>query len=630
MRTHRDLRRAAFALSLIFWTLGAGCPARAAEVAPWLLSTFDAGAGFSTGALAGQGGWTTSAKSAVVVACGVNAGGACNETGAATPGRGQILALNPDPGSGATVDIGKVVTSQGSGFQVIEFDAMVTGAVDPSVGKIEFQTPLNNGWDKKFQLFFGTSIRVNYSPAGASQTLVAATQARHWYHLRCNLDVNAGQMSIWVDDALATPTALPLHPGAIIGIALTGWEFRAGKVYVDNLVGASNLARLEQPGRGTTLAGLTEVTVAALSGVSTVEFYVDGALASTSSAPPFHFSWNSADNPYPPPNHAGFPGRPFALGYWRNQWMNDQTTINGCCFAETAPYTNLYLADTRSDYQVSSGEPTATWLPRMREAVDQAFQAGKQILLNLEIPFTCTGNFGSNVTWCADLDQVLDMVRPYWAQIVAVDLADEPSWSQNATKIQAAIASFQSSRQARGLAPVPIGLVYAHRSSLDAAVLAATSLNFVSLEAYLNPPGQSNPYEFSPLSQANRSLLRSQLLAQRNIAVQANKMVVYIAQAYSRNFGWASIDLVRDLQAVPYLLAANDPWVLGVTLFSYLRASGAREYPDLRVPHRMIGEVVTGIVQVPPAANGPRTLSIRALDAAGNSTWDSLKVLVQN
>ena len=626
-KTWRPILLAVMSLTCL---LALASPGQAVDLSPWLLTTFDAGAGFNTGNLSGQGGWVTGARSPSVVSCGADVGAQCG--GSLTmPGRGQVLVLNPNPGSGFTRDVGTSVPQQGGGFHVIELDAMVTGATEPSVGKIEVQTNPGGSWDKKFQIYFGTSIRVNYSSTGASQVIVATTQMGRWYHIRCNLNIATGGLNVWVDDVLATPTAITVGAGPIVGVAMTGWEFRAGKVYIDNLAAQQLVARLNSPGRGTTVAGTATVTAAASAGtLSSADFYVDGALQSTVTSAPFQFQWNTAGNPYPLPNHGGFSGQPLAYGYFRNQWKGQQVTTDGCCFLETAPYTNLYYADTRSDYEISSGEPISVWLPRMAAGLQQAFNLGKQILVNLEIPYACTGDQGSTVTWCADMDQVLATVQPFWSRVVAVELADEPAWSQNATKIQAAINSFNSSRAARGLSPVPIGLTYAHASSLSATVLSATTLQFVSIEAYLNPPGTSNPYEFSPLSQVNRQRLISQVQAQRNIAVSANKLVLYIAQAYTRNYGWADANLVRDLQPIPYLLAANDPWVMGVVMFSYLRASGSREISDLLVPQRLVGNRLLGGTLTPPAGNGPRTLAIRATDTAGNTSWDFLKVFVQN
>jgi len=66
-----------------------------------------------------------------------------------------------------------------------------------------------------------------------------------------------------------------------------------------------------------------------------------------------------------------------------------------------------------------------------------------------------------------------------------------------------------------------------------------------------------------------------------------------------------------------------------VSMFSYGRPSGTREHPDLKTPHRLIGERVLGTT-VPGAGNGPRTLVVRVSDDAGNSATHRVTVTAAN
>jgi hypothetical protein len=149
-------------------------------------------------------------------------------------GRGKVLKV--DPGPGRTIIIGKDVPDQSSGRHRFEFDVMVSGATEASLAKIEVQTYPNSGWDKKYQLYFGSSMRINYSGTGAAQTIVASTISGRWYHIRIEMDLNTGSADVWVDGSLAA-SGIPMHPGPIASLSISGWD-RAGEVYLDNLRGS--------------------------------------------------------------------------------------------------------------------------------------------------------------------------------------------------------------------------------------------------------------------------------------------------------------------------------------------------------------------------------------------------------
>jgi hypothetical protein len=300
-----------------------------------------------------------------------------------------------------------------------------------------------------------------------------------------------------------------------------------------------------------------------------------------------------------------------------------------------ADHTSLYHARSRAQYELSADEDPAitNWLPRMEAGIAEAQSLGKQVLVNLEIPYTCTRSASANVTWCAQLDTVLAMVVNYWGSIVAFELADEPVWAGNAAAINTAVSTLRNRLAGLGFGGPgnfrPVGLVFAHGAEPTSAFLSTTSLDFASFEAYLNGPA-GTPYEFSPLPWVNVARLNQLVTNLKSRAAGAGRQVVLIGQSYTRNYGWANVDLVRDLQTPPYLLSRSDPNVKALELFSYVRASGAREISDLRVPHRLIGARVLGSAPAQPPGNGPRTVAIRAVDAAGNSSWDFLKVYVGN
>jgi hypothetical protein len=182
----------------------------------WEDDTFDR---LAIGPLNGQNGWRAVRDSPQVIPF---------------AGMGNVLKVNPGPDR--TIIIGKDVPDQGAGRHIFEFDVMVSGASEASLAKIEVQTNPNAGWDKKFQVYFGSSMRINYNRSGGAQTIVSSTGSGRWYHIRFELDLNTGNVDVWVDGSLAA-SGIPMHPGPIISLSISGWD-RAGEVYLDNLLGS--------------------------------------------------------------------------------------------------------------------------------------------------------------------------------------------------------------------------------------------------------------------------------------------------------------------------------------------------------------------------------------------------------
>jgi hypothetical protein len=107
--------------------------------------------------------------------------------------------------------------------------------------------------------------------------------------------------------------------------------------------------------------------------------------------------------------------------------------------------------------------------------------------------------------------------------------------------------------------------------------------------------------------------------------------------AYDRNGQWRNLDTLRDLQVPTYLAAYGDPRVVSINMFAYGRElpiaacvhGGTHCHPELKTPHRLIGERVLGM-PIAGAGNGPRTLRVRAFDDGGASAIDSVSVSVSN
>jgi hypothetical protein len=183
----------------------------------WEVDPFDQ---LSLGSLNGQNGWVSNRASPEVVY---------------GPKQGKVLYV--DPQSGSTVSIGKQVPAQTDGLHRFQFNVMVTQTKKPSLAKIEIQTNSSARWKKKFQIYFGSSIRVNYSPNGGAVTIVPATQHGTWYHILCEMDLDTGLLDVWVDGVLAASN-ITMYPGPITSLGISGWA-RPGEVYLDTLHGIS-------------------------------------------------------------------------------------------------------------------------------------------------------------------------------------------------------------------------------------------------------------------------------------------------------------------------------------------------------------------------------------------------------
>jgi sorbitol-specific phosphotransferase system component IIA len=201
----------------------------------WIDDTFD---DLVVGPLDGQGGW------------------------ASVPGRdsADVELVDPNKPNAKLVRVegrgdnpiimGRDVADQ-TGCNTLEFDVKISEAAAASVAKIEVQTDPRPGevgkWaNKKFQIYFGTSIRVNYGAGGEAAILVAATEMDRWYHVSASMNVTDEVVSLSVDGSIVTPP-LPMGRGPIVSLGLSGWDRSdedadggsTGIAFFDDLVGQS-------------------------------------------------------------------------------------------------------------------------------------------------------------------------------------------------------------------------------------------------------------------------------------------------------------------------------------------------------------------------------------------------------
>jgi hypothetical protein len=183
------------------------------------------------GPLAGQNGWFTvpGRSSATVIA---------NPYGA-----GRVLLM--DAGPGQTVIMGKNVNDQAQGTHTVELAVLVDKPSDEalnSLAKLEIKTSGNPNWDKKFQLYFGTHMRLNFGPTPSEATEFLSSQAlvsNQWYRVKAvvDLDANPNRVDIYVDNELKLQD-IAVGPGPITHISISAWD-RPGRVFFDDLRGCS-------------------------------------------------------------------------------------------------------------------------------------------------------------------------------------------------------------------------------------------------------------------------------------------------------------------------------------------------------------------------------------------------------
>lgn len=241
--------------------------------------------------------------------------------------------------------------------------------------------------------------------------------------------------------------------------------------------------------------------------------------------------------------------------------------------AEVADYTNLYYALARGGYEDDSSATNEECSANLRRALKRVVESGtRKILLNL--------NRRDSEARIPPIDSVLSDAAPFWERVELIELADEPRWDKLQTEAQ--IRAVRQSMRERGLSDRPIGLVLEQRFSLKTDAINADGLDFVSLEAYVNPPGHNDP-------KTNAEELRSYIDTMK-ARIPAGKKLLLVMMAYDRNGQWTNVRTLVDLQYQAYLLACNDPRIIGITMFSYGRPGGTRDHAELRMAHQRIAK----------------------------------------
>ncbi|MBI2065167.1 MAG: hypothetical protein HYT62_03895 [Candidatus Yanofskybacteria bacterium] len=275
----------------------------------------------------------------------------------------------------------------------------------------------------------------------------------------------------------------------------------------------------------------------------------------------------------PAPNH------PIYLGYYKVD------ANYGDFKDEVKNSVNMFMTET--DYRL----PVNQYKQNLDQDIQEMIALNKDIALGLD--------------WGNDpiVDAALATATPYWNNIDFIMMTDEPSWDKLTTEQN--IANLKSRISQRGLASKKILINFTPNQILTGTGYQASNLDIVSFEAYMN------------FDQQNSSTLASDLtnqIRQMKSAINNNKVgskeKMIVVQGYARNYCpsaptlcWTNLNSLKSLQSIPYLEAATDPSVIGLTIFSWSRATGTKDLSQnyngdcIKREHERIWGAISGTTQ---------------------------------
>jgi hypothetical protein len=203
-------------LKCLVFALTLGAVAGPATAQIWEFDPFD---NLALGNLSGQNGWAALPSPQVI-------GWSFNN---------RVVRLNQN---GVQVSSNKDVADQFVGTHTCRFTAIVQNANlgTASEAKLEIRSPVGGlGWDKKVQVFFGSSIRVNYHPNGAAVTVVNPTVSSTPYDFRVDVNLGSNLADVYVNGILVA-VSLPVQAGPITSLDVTGFvRGNPATVLIENL-----------------------------------------------------------------------------------------------------------------------------------------------------------------------------------------------------------------------------------------------------------------------------------------------------------------------------------------------------------------------------------------------------------
>ncbi|MFQ5605799.1 MAG: right-handed parallel beta-helix repeat-containing protein [bacterium] len=175
----------------------------------WMLDEFD---NLALGSLDGQNAW--------FVQPGAEAAQVISDPTDST-GRGKVIKLDPSPVQ--HINMGRTIVPQSDSVHTLEFLVRVEPS-DTSMAKVEVNTVGNPKWDKKFQLYFGTTMRLNFGPTQPEAVnFISQVERNRWYHVKAVIDLEKEVVDIFVDNELKLDS-IAINPGPISLISVIGWD----------------------------------------------------------------------------------------------------------------------------------------------------------------------------------------------------------------------------------------------------------------------------------------------------------------------------------------------------------------------------------------------------------------------
>jgi parallel beta-helix repeat protein len=179
----------------------------------WEDDSFD---NLNLGSLDGQNGWVTVPGRASVSVI------------ADTTGPGQVLLMN-GPANGVAI-MEKDVPDQFTGRHTLELLVRLEPS-DTSMAKIEVKTTGNPNWDKKFQLYFGTHMRLNYGPTQPEAiSFLPRVEAQRWYHVRAEIDLDKNLVDLFLDGAQVLSDVV-IGPGPITQLSISAFDYPGSAIF---------------------------------------------------------------------------------------------------------------------------------------------------------------------------------------------------------------------------------------------------------------------------------------------------------------------------------------------------------------------------------------------------------------
>lgn len=125
----------------------------------------------------------------------------------------------------------------------------------------------------------------------------------------------------------------------------------------------------------------------------------------------------------------------------------------------------------------------------------------------------------------AAVTKILHGMKPYWARVAAIDLADEAKWAP--LKTQALASRVKKQIASLGLSPRPIGYTQDESGILTRSSHRVPALDFVGVEIYLQAIPGETPGQIRRRTAAHAARLFAK--------IKANKKIIPTFQAYDRN-----------------------------------------------------------------------------------------------